>query len=149
MAVSQWSPFAKFCKNEFRLFSERQVRRKKVKCHDGNFAMVTIREILQKLTSTFFWTSSKTKESALSFWRIRDGHHSRNFSKMEFDFFLSVKNDEKGAVTWRRIHNGHHSRNLAKMKYDFFLSAKNDEKRDSDMTANSQWPPFAKFFKNF
>ena len=26
MAVSQWPPFAKFCKNEFRLFSERQIQ---------------------------------------------------------------------------------------------------------------------------
>ena len=131
-AVSQWSPFAKFCKNEFRLFSERQVRRKKVKCHDGNFAMATIRKILQKLISTFFWTSSKTKESAVSLWRIRDGHHSRNFSKMKFDFVLSVKNDEKGTVTWRQIRNGHHSRNFAKMKFDLVLDKKflkSDERR--------------------
>ena len=89
MAVSQWSPFAKFCKNEFRLFSERQVRRKKVKCHDGSFAMVTIREIWQKWISTFFWTPSKTKESEVSWWQFRDGHHSINFAKINFNFFFT------------------------------------------------------------
>ena len=71
-AVSQWSPLAKFCKNEFRLFSEHQVRRKKVKCHDGNFAMVTIREILQKLISTFFERQAKRKKV-----QCHDGNFAR------------------------------------------------------------------------
>jgi len=66
-------------------------RRKKAKCHDGNFAMVTIREILQKLISIFFWTSSKTKESEGSWWQFRNGQHSRNFAKINFDFFLNAK----------------------------------------------------------
>jgi len=53
MANSQWPPLAKFCENKFRLFCKRQAGRKKTRLHDGEFAMATIREILQKLISTF------------------------------------------------------------------------------------------------
>ena len=54
MASSRWPPFAKFCKNEFRLFCKRQAERKKVPPNYGELAMATIREILQKLISIFF-----------------------------------------------------------------------------------------------
>jgi len=88
-------PSSKFCNTEFRLSCTPQARRKKAQCYDGIFAMVTICENLQKLISTFFSASSKTKKSVVSWWRIRDGHHSRNFAKMNFDFLVRLNQDEK------------------------------------------------------
>ena len=126
MAISRWSVTIighysrKFAKINFHFFSVRQVRRKKAQCYGGNFAMVTIRENLQKLISTFFkrelWRKevqfhdgsfamvtiretlqnlistvfsplSMTKGSGVSWWQYRDGHHSRNFAKINFDCF--------------------------------------------------------------
>jgi len=119
---SQWPQFAKFLQTSIlNVFSFKQdkkwsllwrqirdgqqARWKKAKCNDGNFAIITIREILQKLISTFFWTSSKTKECEVSWWRFRDGHYSRNFAKIIFDFILNAKQDERKrnvmmAVSW-------------------------------------------------
>jgi len=68
MAKSRWAPFTKFCKNKFRLFCKRQAGREKAQLLDGEFAMATIREILQKRKSTFFKRQAGRKKA-----RCHDG----------------------------------------------------------------------------
>ena len=91
--------------------------RKKAQCHDGKFAMATICEILQKLNSTFFWMPSKTKESAVSWWPIRDGRHSQNFAKMNFDFYLSLKQGERKCSVMKATSRWPYLRNFAKIYF--------------------------------
>ena len=83
-----------FAKIKFHIFLFLS-KKKKGRRRDGNFAMATICEILQKLISTFFWTSTNMKESAVSWWQFRDGHKLRNFAKINFDFFLNAKQHKK------------------------------------------------------
>ena len=64
MAILRWPPFAKFCKDKFRLFLS--LKQGKRNGHGGQFAMATICEFLQKLILTFFKALSKAKESAVS-----------------------------------------------------------------------------------
>ena len=117
MERSWWPPFAKFCKNHFQLFliakhAEKSIMlRWQIPPECPAFVMATIREILQKLFPTFFKRQArrkkhyvtmakstvmcKAKESAVSWWQIRDGHHLQNFAKMSFDFFLSLKQSKR------------------------------------------------------
>ena len=148
MELSWWPPFAKFCKNHFQLFlsakhAEKRImsrwqippqcaawcaRCKKAQCHDGNFAMATICEILQKWVSTFFKALSKAKETAVSWWPIRD------LQTWISTFFKALSKAKEGAVSWRQLRNGHHLRNFAKTNFG--------KRKRGGMMANSRWPPF-------
>ena len=48
-----------------------------------------------KIKILVFFFYLKLAESAVSWWQFHDGHHSRNFAKINFDFFLYVKHDER------------------------------------------------------
>ena len=81
MERSLWLPFAKFCKNEFQLFLIANMPKKALYL-DGKFHHNV-------------HMMRKAKESAVSWWPIRDVHQLRIFAKINFDFFLSLKQGER------------------------------------------------------
>jgi len=89
MPISQWLPFAKFCKNEIRLFSKRSAAQKKAWCDYDAFAITTVREISLNKISTFFSASRKTTKCEISRLQTRHSHRSRSILKIKFGSFLS------------------------------------------------------------
>ena len=82
---------------------------------------------LKKILTAQFGLSM-TKGSGVSWWQFRDGHHSRNFAKINFDFFWTSTKMKECAVSSWQFRDGHKLRNFAKVNFDFFLNAKQHKK---------------------
>ena len=124
--------------------------------------MATIREMLQKWISTFFWTVKHDKMkrsviirenlqkliSTLFFKRFVIVTIREILQKLISTFFLTSSKTKESEVSWWQLRDGYHLRKFAKINFDFFLRVKHDERKRSVMMATSRWLPFANICKN-